>query len=322
MMKNTMAYPLQIFLLRTIGVLLIFIGGIAAYYGPMEWYCFYFFSENGRFAYEGFGFGSLWFAALVCHNIAYYVLAAICLPLGIGTWRLRRWALTLSRLVLWCWMSIGGMGFIALAYMLPGLFKIDLPRQVLLTRVGIVGAVVLVFGVGFPALLLRWYASRHVKAVFERHDPRQYWTERTPFMVLLLLCMCLGMLALLHLAILLQGFLPLFGRILFGRTAVNLIAGCVVVLLFLMYGLARSQRWAWWGACAYILLLIISAVMTHPQGRIADIYPLMQLPPGEAEFLAQATWLHDVNLVGLLLLPLLVVLGLLGAVRRNYTDFT
>jgi uncharacterized membrane protein YidH (DUF202 family) len=315
-----MAYPLHTHILRAIGALLILIGGIAAYYGPMEWNCFYFFSENGRFAYEGFGFGSLWFAALVCHNLAYYVLAAICLPLGIGTWRLRRWALTLSRLALWCWIGIGGMMCIALAYTLPGIFKSDLPRQVILTRVGIVGVFMLIVGVGLPALLLRWYASRRVKATFEQHDSRRYWTERTPFMVLVLLCACLGMLAWLHFVILLQGFLPLFGKILFGRTAINLIAGCVAILVFLMYGLAHRQSWAWWGACAYFLFFIISAVITYPQGRIADIYPLMQLPPGEMEFLAQAAWLQEVNLVGLLLL--LVALGLLMAVRRNYKDFT
>jgi hypothetical protein len=40
------------------------------------------------------------------------------------------------------------------------------------------------------------------------------------------------------------------------------------------------------GACAYFLLGIVSCVMTYPQGRIADIYLLMQLPPGEVQFLA------------------------------------
>lgn len=70
--------------LRIIGVVLIIVGIIAAYYGPLEIFVFYLFSEGGRFHYDGFGVGPFWFAALVVQNIGYYIIAALFLPVGIG----------------------------------------------------------------------------------------------------------------------------------------------------------------------------------------------------------------------------------------------
>ncbi|MCR4427338.1 MAG: hypothetical protein NUW23_14335 [Firmicutes bacterium] len=51
-------------ILAIIGVLLLLVGAAAALLGPAEIYCFYLFSEGGRFHYEGFGFGSLMFGSI------------------------------------------------------------------------------------------------------------------------------------------------------------------------------------------------------------------------------------------------------------------
>ena len=45
--------------LRIIGVVLVVVGLIAAYYGPLEIFVFYLFSDGGRFHYDGFGMGSI-----------------------------------------------------------------------------------------------------------------------------------------------------------------------------------------------------------------------------------------------------------------------
>jgi hypothetical protein len=44
-------------ILIAIGVLSLLAGIGIAFLGPVEVYCFYLFSEGGRFHYEGFGFG-------------------------------------------------------------------------------------------------------------------------------------------------------------------------------------------------------------------------------------------------------------------------
>lgn len=70
--------------IAVIGVLLLFVGVAAAALGPMELYCFYLFAEGGRFHYEGFGFGSFMFAVIAIQVAGYYVIAMICISLGVG----------------------------------------------------------------------------------------------------------------------------------------------------------------------------------------------------------------------------------------------
>ena len=49
-----MDYQDRSLILVFIGVVLLLLGLAAAFLGPVEMYCFYLFSEGGRFHYEGF----------------------------------------------------------------------------------------------------------------------------------------------------------------------------------------------------------------------------------------------------------------------------
>jgi len=93
--------------LALIGGFLLLVGLVAAFFGPIEMYCFYLFSEGGRFHYEGFGFGSFMFGNIACQIIGYYFIAALCIPLGYGHLKARRWARTLSLTLLECWLVVG-----------------------------------------------------------------------------------------------------------------------------------------------------------------------------------------------------------------------
>ena len=77
--------------LAIIGALLLLVGAIAAFSGPVEMYCFYFFVEGGRFHFEGFGFGSLVFASIAWQIVGYYAIALLFIPLGYAHLRPRRW---------------------------------------------------------------------------------------------------------------------------------------------------------------------------------------------------------------------------------------
>ena len=48
-------------LIGWVGIFLLLAGLGAAILGPVEMYCFYLFSEGGRFHFKGFGFGSIVF---------------------------------------------------------------------------------------------------------------------------------------------------------------------------------------------------------------------------------------------------------------------
>ena len=70
--------------IAVIGVLLLLSGIAVGFLGPLEMYCFYLYSEGGRFHYEGFGFGSFMFGNIASQIVGYYLIAALFIPLGYG----------------------------------------------------------------------------------------------------------------------------------------------------------------------------------------------------------------------------------------------
>jgi hypothetical protein len=306
------------YLLKITGAGLLLVGLVAAYYGPLEIHVFYFFSEGGRFHYEGFGMGSFWFGALVGQNIGYYLIAALLIPAGIGHLRLRRWALTITQLYLWFWLGAGIVLIINMLLLLPVAFSLDLPGELLSQRLLIIGLFSIITLVLVPVAALWFYRSEKVKAVFEEHDPKRYWTERYPFPLLALLLLYLIMIIVMHMALFFQSIFPMFGRIMLGRPPVYIISLCILILGILIYGTVQLKTWAWWASLVYLSLLTISSIMTFTQVGFYDIMLLMKLPAFEMYFLDALTLLHDYYLVGLIAIPLLIALGLLTYSKRYF----
>ena len=311
---------LTLYFLRTVGVALILVGIVAAYYGPLEIFVFYLFSECGRFYYDGFGMGSFWFAALVVQNIGYYVIAALFIPVGIGHVKLRRWALSLTQLYIWFWLGAGILLFGDFILLIPSVLRLDLSQDVLLFQLVTVGVSSLFFLVLLPILALWLYKRETVKLAFEEHDSNKYWTERYPFPLLVLLLLYVIMIVAMHTAIFFQGLFPMFGQILLGRPAAYIIALCILTLGILIYGTVQLKKWAWWSSLVYISLLTVSSVMSFSGHRFYDIIVMMNLPTYEMELLDKMVILHDYPLVGLFAAPLLITLGLVIYSRRYFEN--
>jgi len=304
--------------LRIVGVVLIVVGIVAAYYGPLEIFVFYLFSEGGRFHYDGFGIGSFWFAALVVQNIGYYVIAALFIPVGIGHVKLRRWVLTLTQLYIWFWLGAGILFFGNFVLLIPSIFKLSPHRDVLFLQLVTIGVSSFIVLIMLPVLAFWFYKSKKVKSAFKEHDSNSYWTERYPFSLLALLLLFVIMIIVMHIAIFFQSLFPMFGQIMLGRQSVYIIALCILVLGILIYGTVRLKIWAWWGSLVYVSLLTISSVMSFSRHSFYDIILMMNLPAYEMEFLDKMTLLHDYHLVGLFTAPLLIILGLVIYSKRYF----
>lgn len=315
---NEQMQKLLIFFLKIIGAILILVGIVAAYYGPLEIYVFYLFSEGGPFHYAGFGIGSLWFAALVVHNIGYYIIAALLIPVGIGHVKLRRWALTLTQLYTWFWLGAGILLICNLIVLIPSAFRFDLSRDVLIVRLVIIGVSSFIFLVLLPILALWFCKSEKVRLVFEEHDSNRYWTERYPLPLLALLLLFVIGIIVMHIAIFFQSMFPIFGQIMLGRQSVYIISLCILIMGILIYGTVRLKIWAWWSSLVYISLLTISSVMSFARHSFYDIIIVMKLPAYEMGFLDKLIFLHDYHLVGLFAIPLLITLGLVIYSKRYF----
>jgi hypothetical protein len=304
--------------LRILGGLFLILGGIALYYGPLEFYCLYLFSQNGPFFYEGFGVGSIWLALLLCHNLGYYIVASICLPLGAGTLSRSRWALTWSRVFFVVWLAGGITVFLMLLVFLPRFFTLSLPFQTLLARVLLGGFCLFLVGLVIPFGFFRWYGSCHVESFFTRYAQSPSWVHTLPLPILAFLVMCVGVFLGWHLLIFFHALFPLFGRVLVGRQGVYAIAGAIAVLPGLMYGIAKRYRWAWWGMFLYFSLLTLSSVLTLNAYDFRALYHQLRLPAREMAYLDQLTFLHDMKCGGIVGIPLFILLGGILNLKRYF----
>lgn len=218
------------FILKVIGSIQLGVGFVAALYGPLEIHVFSLFARNGRFHYEGFGFGSLWFGLLVIHNLAYYIIATLLLPTGYATVRCRRWALPLSRLILWLWLGSGIIILLNLIVLTPAILQINIARSVLFLRLGLVGAFVGGGLILLPLLLLRFYRWPKLTHAFASDTTPPTWVERVPLPQLILFVLLIGIMIALHLAQFFQAMFPVFGRLVLNRAGAYLISVNVVLL--------------------------------------------------------------------------------------------
>jgi hypothetical protein len=298
-------------ILIAIGVLLLLVGAVAAFFGPLEMYCFYLFSEGGRFHYEGFGFGSFMFGNIAAQIVGYYLIAMVCIPLGYGHLKKLRWARTLSLISLGFWLVAGVPLMVVFLFVLFTAKELSIPVALM-----VLAALALSYP-ALPAVLIWFYRTRDVKLTFETRDSRSYWIETVPQAVLVVCAVCLLCIVVLHLLVLFNGLFPLFGILLNDIGGILLIDLSILWLACLIWGLLRLKRWAWWGALVYFGLLASSTILTLSMSSLSDILSATRFPPFEMQILSNIplAGIHFAPLVGI---PLLITLGLIAFSRRYF----
>jgi MFS family permease len=256
------------------------LGGIAiGFLGPLEMYCFYLFSDGGRFHYAGFGFGSFMFGNIASQIIGYYLLAALLIPLGYGHLKKRRWARTLSLTLLWSWLVVGAPLVVVVFFILLASKSLSLP--VALIALILLGASYLVF----PGLLIRFYQGRNVRRTFETKDANSYWLEGLPIPILVLSSLYLFYIIMLHILILFNGIFPALGVFVFGLQGILLLDLSITCLACLTWGTLRRKAWAWWGSVIGLGLFTFSTVLTLSRYDYSAILSGLAFPPREMEIL-------------------------------------
>jgi len=306
-----MDYKDRKLILSLMGVLLLLIGIPVAFLGPVEMYCFYLFSEGGRFHYEGFGFGSFMFGNIACQIIGYYLIAVVGITLGYGHLRVRRWARTLSLALLWCWLVVGLPLVIVFFFIAAASKELSLAAAILMLVLLALSYFVI------PALLIRFYRSRDVILTFENRDPRAYRIEKMPMPILVLTALYLFYLIVLHVPILFNGIFPLFGVFVFGLQGIVLLDVSIMALVCLIWGTLRQKIWAWWGSLVYWGLMTSSSILTFSRSSYLGILSRMRFPPTEMEALDGLPFqgFHFAAFFGI---PLLITLAVIVCSKRHF----
>jgi len=301
--------------LGAIGALLLLIGGGCALLGPVELYSFYLFSEGGRFHYPGFGFGSFMFAVIAIQILGYYVIAAVCVPLGVGHLRLRRWARRIALAGLGFWLAAG----IPLVLVFLAMFAVF--KDPSLTTMLLALPLLLLLYPVLPILLALFYRSHDVARTFDAADPQPHWTEALPLRLLVLCQLYAFFMLVIHSMVLFQGAFPLFGLLVTGLPGFVLIAVAMACLALLIWGTLQRQLWAWWGGLACFALAIISLPWTFARLSWTEILASQAFAPLEIEALSGIP-ISGWHIAVFFAPPLLATLGLLLASRRHFGSRT
>jgi hypothetical protein len=294
-----------------LGAILLLVGVAMAIVGPLETYCFYLFSEGGRFHYEGFGFGSFMFANIAAQIVGYYLIAIVAIPLGYGHVKRLRWARTVSLTLLGFWLVAGIPLIVAFLFVL-----VTSKDPTVLTAVVAMAGLALSYAV-VPGLLFWFYRSRDVRLTFEAKDPDSYWIERIPLPVLVICSIFAFAIVVLHVLMLFNGAFPLFTTLVFDMQGFVLIDLSIWALVALIWGLLGLRTWAWWGSLAYWGLLTFSSIASLCRSTFVDILAGMRFAPQEMEAFGGVP-LHGAHLAALFGVPILATLGLIVYSRRYF----
>ncbi|MBN1430056.1 MAG: hypothetical protein JXB07_16925 [Anaerolineae bacterium] len=298
-------------LLKAFGVLLLLVGFFFAFVGMAEMYCFYLFSDGGRFHYEGFGFGAFMFANIATQIAGYYVIAVIGVGLGMGHLRLRRWARELSLTLSATWLIVG-LPLTLIALLMYTTAKDPSP----LASLAALPIAALVYPVA-PILLMRFYRGDSVRSTFEEADPAPSFLADIPLSVQVLCVLLILNIIALHGMVLLNGMFPLFGVLLIDMSGILALDVTFLLLVLLIWGLARLKVWAWWATLITFVLLTASTVVTLPRYTVGNILHMMRFAPKEVDIFSNLPFL-DASPTLVAVLPLLTMLGVIGWVYRHF----
>jgi len=293
------------------GVLLLLSGIAVGLLGPLEMYCFYLFSEGGRFHYAGFGFGSFMFGNIAAQIVGYYLIAALLIPLGYGHLKMRRWVRPLTLALLWAWLIVGAPLIVVVSFILLATKDLSLLAALLALVLLALSYLVL------PGLLIRFYRGRDVRQTLATKDPRSYWIEGVPTPILVLSCLYAFYVIMLHILILFNGMYPVFGVFRYGLQGIVLLDITIAGLACITWGTLLRRLWAWWGSVILLGLFTCSTILTFCRSSYSAILSGLAFPPREIEFLRgiPAQGYHFAIMVGI---PLLMTWGVVILSKRCF----
>ncbi len=278
---------------------------------PLEMICFSWFSEGGRFGYEGFGFGSFMFGNLAMQILGYYAIALVAIPVGWGHLRLRRWARPVALALVRAWWVLG------IPLLLIFLFVLFSAKDLGVAAAAIALVLAVLSYVALPGLVTRVYRSPIVRTRFEREQPSPHWVERLGTPILTVAILEAFFVLALQVLVFFGGLFPLLTTWARGLPALALIDASMVVLLSLLWGTLTHRRWAWWGGLAYFAAMGVLWVATLVRTSWMALLGVMAFPPAEVAIL-DGFPLMGWHLAALLVLPLVGTLAMIMRARAEF----
>lgn len=299
-------------MLNLIGSILLLIGIVAAFYGPLEIYCYTLFTEGGRFHYEGFGFGSFMFGNITFQIMAYYIIALVFIPLGYGHLKKQSWIQPVSLSLLWCWLIMGIpllliFLFILVASKEPTLFTLLLSVIFLTLSYTVV-----------PFFLMKFYKSENMKKILQLDKDKYKFIQKCPVPVWCTIILYFFYIFIFHMLLLFKGLFPFFGKWLLDFTGFIMITISILFFIVLILGTFKLKLWAWWCSVIYFSTFAVSLCTTLFLSTFSEIVRKLEFPPTETDALINIP-LQGIHLCLIFGLPVIASAGAVLFSKKYFT---
>jgi hypothetical protein len=244
------------------GTVEILIGGVAALLSLFTLVFFLYVESLGFFRQEPGNTLALAFSACFYGAIALFFVAT-----GVGTIRKRPWARILMLVASSLWLALGLLTILVLLFLWPtlnrGISEKDptISGGVMFFTLVLIGGILFILHILFPASFLFFYTRKSVKAAFAQGDLGEPMSLGRP-LPLLALCAWVAVCALSTLLGLMFNVQAVFAIILTGTSAFALTLALAGVQGWLARGLYRLEPRAWWGTLVFYFLMGISGFVT------------------------------------------------------------
>jgi hypothetical protein len=267
-------------------------------------------------------------ASAILPAVTIYVgLAVGLIWLGIGSCMARRWARALLLIFSWCWLVIGLLVVVFMAFFIPKILA-NLPASGTAGQPAMppaaLGAVMvilfLVFSVIFvvmPAIWTFFYHSRHVKATCEARDPLTRWTDACPLPVLAFsLWLIFSVLMILLMPVVGHGVMPFFGTFVSGLPGTLVCLAVAAVWGYAAWLLYRLDVRGWWLIMIALVVFLASSLLTYARHDVLEMYHLMGYPEAQIEQIQKTGLLTGNRMILLMLFSFLPFLGFLCFIKK------
>jgi uncharacterized membrane protein len=260
---------------------------------------------------------------MVLFNVVlYFSLAAAFVTLGIGSIRARRWALALTVVVAWVWLTFGVLGVLAMAVLVPKVFAAGAmaggtPPGMITCVLVILLLFAALFFIVLPTVVLLFYRREDVRQTVVTRNSDPDWTDRVPLPILgLVLALAFGGFASV-LSVPVARAVPVFGAVLKGWPAALVLLFFGAISFLLALGVYRRSMAAWWGLVA---LQIVGLANIFTFGRL-DMETLMRdmgYPPEQARIASQIDLFRNPWFLGLMAAAWLALMVFLLSIRKYF----
>ena len=278
-------------------------------------YCYYLFSEGGRFHYEGFGVGSFMFGNITMQVWGYYIIAFICIPLGYGHLKKYFWIKKFSLTLLYVWFVVG-------IPILPIILFIIVTNYEPSLLIIISSAIFCLFSYTLiPFILIKFYKSKSVEMALNKNGNKNNFVDKYPISLLMMIILYIFYIYAFHVLLLFKGIFPFWGQWIIGLKGTILISLSILFLTALIIGTFNKKLWSWWASFLYFIFFIASSILTLLSSDFSEIVTLLEFPSTETKALINIP-LKGFHLSVIFVIPIIITLGIIIFSRKYFITLT